>query len=225
LNGLDIAILALLAICAIAGYRKGLILTVYRLVSLFLAIFLAIQLYPHVAGFLRETPLFPNISSRISSSMNLGERFDNHSSNIETELIDTLPLPNAMRNMLHANNTPSMRNILRVDSVEDYVSGFFANIVINAIALLIVFVIVLIGLAVVGIALDLVSKLPVINTFNKIGGLAFGLVMGAVISWLVIIVMTLFFATGVQSQYLLEGSLIASWIFNNEWVLPWLTDV
>ena len=224
MNALDIGILVIVALCAWGGYRRGLIHTVYRLVSFFAALFLAYQLYPHVADFLRDTAVFTTIRDGIARAMNLETVFNEHAVARGAEIIDTLPLPAALRVLLHSHNTPDMYAFLQVATVEEYISGFFANMIINGFALLIVFMLAMFALALVGSLLDIVSMLPVVRTLNRAGGLALGLVMGFVIVWVSLVIMTMLLATGAhQTVYeLLQDSFIASWIFESEFVLPML---
>ena len=225
MNMIDLAVLILVALCAFAGYRRGLIRTVYRLVSFFIAIFLARQLYAPVARVLRGTPLFTSIQNSIASALNLERLVGEHTAARQVEIIDSLPLPANLRELLHSYNTPNMYELLQVSTIEDYISGFFANMVINAIAIVLVFLIVIIGLSIAGIALDIVGKLPIINMFNRAGGLIFGLVLGGVLAWISLLVMTLLFATGQSPEMyeLMQGSFVARWMLSS--MMPQLTAV
>jgi len=224
MNTLDVAILAIIALCAIAGYRRGLLRAVYRLVAFFAAIFIAHTLYPFVARALRQTVLLPRIQEGISDALNLESVFYEHATARGAEVIDSLPIPDILQTLLHSYNTPSMFEMLQVTTVEEYVSGFFANIAINGIAILIVFALTLVVLVLVGNVLDIVSSLPVIRIVNCIGGVIFGVTVGAVIIWLGLVITVLFVAGAEPAVYaMLEGSWIAQWLF--ELTLPQLTVV
>ncbi|MCL1786565.1 MAG: CvpA family protein [Defluviitaleaceae bacterium] len=224
MNPLDIVILAIVALCAIAGYHKGLIRTVYRLVSFIVAIILARQLYPHVARTLRQTALFPTIRDGIAHAMNLEGFVTEQTTMHTTNLIDNLPLPGVLQNMLHSHNTPSMFELLQVATLEEYVAGFFANMVINGLAILAVFALTMLALTFIGYALDIVSKLPVIRTLNRIGGFLFGVLISAVIIWVGLVLMALFVvAAHPMVSQMLEGSWITQRLF--ELTLPQLAMV
>lgn len=227
MNVIDISILVIMALCALGGYRQGLIRTVYRLASFFVALFIAHRLYPYAARFLRDTVIFVNIRDGIARAMNLEVVFNQHTTARGAELIDMLPLPNALRALLHTYNTPDMFALLQVATIEDYIAGFFANMVINALAVLLVFMIAMVALAIIGSALDIVGMLPVIRTLNRAGGLAVGLVMGAVLVWLGIVIMMLLFATGAHPDMyeLMQGSVAVRWVFENQFILPVLTSI
>ena len=224
MNSLDIAIVAIVAIFAIAGYRKGLLRTVYRLCAFAIAVFISWRLYPYGARLLRQTPLLPTIQEGIANGMNLQGFFRDNIAPQGANIINELPIPQILRNLLHTNNTPDMFEILQVTTIEEYVSGFFANIVINGIAAIGVFLLACIALWVVGYMLDIVSKLPVIHFLNSIGGLCLGIVVSSAILWL-LLVGTALFATGTHPQIyiLLEGSYIAQRVF--EATLPQLAAI
>jgi len=213
MNVLDLAILAIIILCAFLGYKKGLIRTVYRLASFIVAIFIARQLYPAVARILRQTPLLPMIESRIVNSLNLEAVVQEHVAARGTEIINALPLPGILQSLLHANYNPDMFELLQVATIEEYITGFFANMVINGIAVLIVFALTLILLAIIGHALDLVSKLPVIRTVNSVCGFIFGFAISSVIIWLCLIVAAVAFSGDSAVVELMEESWIAQWLF------------
>jgi len=193
------------------------------LVSFFIALFVAIRLYPHVAGFLRGTAFFGFLKDNIGSAMNLEHRFAEQAASSGYDMIEALPLPGAFRALLQANNTPQMFEVLQVASVQEYIAGFFANIVINAVAILAVFVLAIIILNIIGGALDLIAKLPVVRTLNGIGGLALGIVTGGVFVWLALVIMTVAVAANQPHvQDLMDGSTITQMIFDNDFILPWL---
>jgi uncharacterized membrane protein required for colicin V production len=177
MNYLDFALIALVLICAFVGWRRGLIRTVYRMVSFFLALFVAHALYSPVAEFMRGTGLHSWLHDHISD-------------------LDTLP---------------ELPAILRPDVLEARLADHLTDLAMNALAIVAVFVLALLLLSVAGHALDIVGRLPVIRTFNQAGGLLFGLVLGAGLAWLTLIILTLPFAAGANPTLyeLMYGSYFA----------------
>ena len=210
LNALDVIILAVVMLCTIVGYNKGLIRTVYRLISFVIALFIAYQIYPYVARILRQTFLFPTLQRGIASFMNLEPRIVGYATPQGAEMIDSLPIPAILQALLHSFNTPEMFDTLNVATMEEYISGFFANIAVNGLAIVLVFVVTLIALFIIGAMLDIVSKLPIINTINRIGGAAFGIVVSGAAIWLGLVVAVLFVTSDTPVVYnALDGSWIA----------------
>lgn len=234
MNALDITILVILAIFAIVGYRRGLVHTVYRFVSFFAALFLAIRLHPFVSQFLRDSFVYEGIRDIIAGSGGFEAAFREYApapgigtAIRERNAINALPVPQALRDLLNNNNTPYVRDILRVGTLEDFVAGFFANIVINIISMLAVFIIVMLILKFIGSALRIVDKLPVVSSVNRLGGFMVGAIIGAGIVWLCLVVMTVFFATGGNETVygLVQGSTVTSWLLENGWLLNRMTAV
>jgi len=230
MNVLDFVAIGIVIVCVIIGYRQGLIRTVYRLASFFLAIFLTTRLYPYMARLLRATPLFTSIQARIASAMNLDGivgGVNEVTAARQTQIINGLPLPETLRGILHSANTPDMHEILRVTTVEEYISGFLANIAINVIAVIVTFLLVLLILWLLGRALDIVGRLPIVRTFNHAGGVVFGLILGVFLAWIGLVVMTFIFVAGVsvnETMYeMMRNSFFAIRVI--EQVLPQLVEV
>ena len=215
MNVLDIGVLVLVGLSALAGYRRGLLRTVYGLVSFVLALALAGFLYQPVAAFLRGTPLFPALSRVVSSTLDL-DSFSAYAEAAGYQLIDVLPLPSVLIDILHVNNNAVMYRMLNGNTLEEYISGFLANMAILAISILAVFILVLIILSIAGAALDVVGRLPIIRSFNDYGGLIVGTVFGIAIAGLTLFMMNLLFNTGANPgvSNLLQGSFIANWVLN-----------
>ena len=234
MNELDLGMLVILAIFAIIGYRRGLVHTVYRFVSFFAALFLAIRLHPFVSRWIRGSFIYEGIRGRIADSANFEAAFREYApvpvigeAIRDMYTINALPMPQALRDLMYNTNTPDVREVLRVGTFEDFASAFFANIVINVISMLAVFILVLLILKFIGSALHIVDKLPVVSSVNRLGGFVVGAIIGAGVVWLgLVVVMVFFSAGGNEALYgLVRGSTLASWLFDNGWLLPRLTVV
>ena len=228
MNTLDFAVIAVLVVSAVYGYRRGLVYTAFRLASYFIALLLAVNLYPHVSRFLRESFVYDVIRERIGRSNNFGAAIRQYTlvpglddAVRDNNIINALPIPQHLREMLHNNNTPDMFEILRVGTIEDYITGFFANIVINVLSMLLVFLLVLLILRIAGSLLRIVEWLPVIGTVNRFGGLVAGALIGVIVAWLGLSIATMFLSAGGSEVLygLLQGSSIVGWLFTNEWLL------
>ncbi|MCL2527438.1 MAG: CvpA family protein [Defluviitaleaceae bacterium] len=234
MNTLDFIIIAIAVICAIVGYQRGLVRTVFRLVSFAIALILAINLQPVVAGFLRGTFMYEGIQNRIASAAGFDRVFAEHTPNPGiaesargSNIINALPLPESVRDTLYTSNTPDMFELLRVRTIEEYVTGFFANIVINVFSLLIVFIIVFLILHFVGKILNIVDYIPVVGTLNQVGGLIAGVLIGGVFIWVGLYLMTMLFSTSANEVFynLIQGSALVGWLINNGWLLNRVTAV
>jgi hypothetical protein len=89
------------------------------------------------------------------------------------------------------------------------------------------FIIILILLWIICIALDIVSKLPLLNQLNKTAGLAAGLIHGLAVVWLFFILITMFQSTelGQKAMGMIGESQALSLIYNNNFLLQFITSV
>ena len=234
MNALDISMLIILGIFAVMGYRRGLVHTVYRFVSFFAALFLAVFLHPLVSQFLRDSFVYEGIRGRIAQSAGVEAAFREYAPTPgigeairDRNAINALPMPQPLRDLMYNNNTPAVRDVLQVGTLEDFVAGFLANIFINIISLLIVFIAVYFLLKFIGNALHIVDWLPVVSSLNRLGGFVTGALIGAGVVWLGLTVVTVFFSTGgneVMTE-LIQGSSVTGWLVDNGWLMTRLTAV
>jgi uncharacterized membrane protein required for colicin V production len=227
LNTLDFIVLVIIGLCVLGGYRRGFILTVYGLVSFFLCIIFTMRLYPYMSRFLAQTALYEHIKEMVINSMGLQPFIQENAALQAADLINNLPLPAVFKEMLLTYNTPDMYTLLNVTRLEDYIGGFFANIAINIISMVLVFVLVWLLLRIIGGLLNIIGHLPIINTLNRIGGLAAGFVLGLFLVWLGLTLMSFLFATPANPQVyaLLENSWISQWLYENNFMLNFITNI
>ena len=220
LNVLDLSLAVLIIICAFWGYKRGLIHMVFRLFSFVLALILAYMLYPHLSRFIRESGLFYTLRDSIGRTMGFNGSHDGREG-----MIQELPLPGPLRNLIDANNTPEMFNTLRATSLEEYVSGFIANMVIGVIVLIVVFLLASLIIALISRALDIVARLPLINFLNRTGGFVAGVGIGIFLAWLCIAVMIVIVSTtaNLAVYELLRDSVGMRFFLDRRWMLPILT--
>jgi uncharacterized membrane protein required for colicin V production len=227
LNLLDIIVLAIIGVCVFTGYKRGLLKTVYSLASFFIAIFLTGWLYPYVSRFLRGTPLYGFLKDTAVNSMGLRAFLEEHTARTQSDLINNLPLPSIIRDALAAHNTPDVYEMLNVQTVEGYIGGYFANIALNVISMAAVFILVWFLMRLAGNVLNIIGRLPIISTFNRVGGLAAGLLLGMLIVWIGFAVMNLLLINMSYPEIsnLLETSSVARWLYENNWLTSIVTQL
>lgn len=221
MNFLDIAVIAIIGLCIFSGYRKGLVKTLYSLFSIFIALFISNKLNPFISSFLREKGgLYDIFTNNILSAMGLNEKITSYGNAAGEKIISDLNFPKFITEKLLEMNTPETYEVLGVTNLENYISGFFANILINIIAGILVFAGVIVIMKVLTVSLDLIVKLPVLKSFNKAGGVIAGFLQGTVYVWIGLIIFTLFFASTKNNfMAILQNSLIAIKFYENNIIL------
>ncbi|MDD3223060.1 MAG: CvpA family protein [Clostridia bacterium] len=223
---LIIAAVILLAAIIIGGIR-GFIKTFFAAFSVMIAIFLAVQLGPYLGKVLQVTPIYTSIEGSIEDKLDARAEEQSQKVSQQIEEINTYPLPDSLKQALVENNNNQIYEALGVNQFNQYVAAYMACLIINALAFLIVLILSVIILKIIAASLDLISKLPILNGMNRLGGIAFGAVHGFIILWVLCIVVTIFSWTGpgewVSAQ--ISSNIYLSWLYNNNYLLSTLTNM
>ncbi|GMQ59511.1 hypothetical protein AN1V17_39080 [Vallitalea sediminicola] len=226
---LDIVVIGIIAICAIISYQRGLIKTLFSFVSLIISVVLTMYIYPHVSEFLiKNTGVFGSIKNSIIGLFNLNSATENvTSTGDQINFINQLNLPEQFKHILVTNNNSEVYNLLNVNSIGDYIGGLIATLIINIISFLGVFIIVTILVKVIINLLDLVTKLPVLNQINKIGGLVLGAIKGVIIVWILFLVISLMSTNPNLNNVFdtLKVSEVARYLYDNNFLMKLVTDI
>lgn len=163
----DIIVFSVVLLFVYNGYRSGLIKTMYGLFSYILSILISIMIYPHISSMILKNPEIYNFISKIAEKMTVSGALEN-------------------KNPLIAFILPSVNN-----SINNLITG----LLINVFSFIIVLIVSRLALGIISKSLNIVAKLPVISTLNKIGGAVVGGFKGIVVLYIVFLV--LFFVPGI----------------------------
>lgn len=223
-NAILVGILAFLAIMTFVGYKRGLIKTVFSLLSMVIIIVLVTILTPTVRMVIKETPVYSTIRDNVQKFIDDNIAADLEESAVaglgasdQKKVIENLPLPQNIKDELVENNTEEGYGLLEVSNFKDYLIEYVTDTIINAIAFVVLFIVVAIAIKVAVSLLDIIAKLPVLNFFNKGGGAIFGLIEAMVIVWTLCIIITACGATEWGQKLFAEinDNVILSLIYNN----------
>ena len=195
------------------------------MLSFVLALVLAWQLYGYAADLLRAIGL----QDRIAAGFGAGTQAP-----VEPGLagaatyIESLFLPEALKTSMIGNNNPEAYSALGVANFQEYVGVFLANIVVNAIALLGVFVLSFVVLRLVGKSLSLINHLPLVGLANRILGMLASGVIGYFVIQLAMFVCTMLatgqnFFSGIMVA--IENSTVAVWFYHANYLLDWIMKI
>lgn len=229
LSYFDYGFVAIILISIIIGYKKGLINMIFGLASTLIGIFLGYLLYPNVSAMLiKYTGLYHFIVNKVIKALNLKKLAgDAISTQDQTHLIQNLKLPEFLRNLLVHNNNDVVYDLLKAKGLEEYIGGTIATIAINALAFLIVLMIVILLLNIVSSALNFVSKLPVIHQLNTVGGLAVGLAQGLIFIWIICILLSFVIALQGNEKLtlLVSQSPVVKFFYENNFILKGISNL
>lgn len=226
MNWLVIVVFAILIYFGFRGKRKGFIRTVFTLFSLILALYLTSTFSPYVSKTLQNNERFYSYVSEAVSKIVKTPKKDGTVTE-QAENIKELSLPKSLKNALIENNNGEVYKALAINSFKDYVNNYLTCVVINALSFIITFIFVNICLFLILNALDLISKLPIINGLNKSAGFIVGLLHGLVIIWVLCILLTCFGGTewGADLYKLINESRFLTTVYDNNLLLRIITNM
>lgn len=196
----DVVLLVVLCLFALWGWRKGAVKMGFSLVSLLAAIILGKMLYPGIADFLRNTPVYTGILSAVQQQTASGE----------TETTGVIA-------DIMAKGGEMLSGIL---------STYLAELALRVIAFLLVVVVVKVLLTLASRLLKLFTSLPIIGMVNRMAGLVLGIVEGILIVTVLlagIYVITPLKETPVIDREIEKSIVVREWYLNNplvQWASP-----
>lgn len=227
-NFLTIVVLAILIVSTLIGIKKGLLRTVLSLFSLIISLVFAWVLYPHVSAVLNQ---FEPLQQAIYKPVNeffleeipdfLAGSQDSTGSPEQNTFIDGLPLPDLIKDSLTHNNTPGIYESLGAANFIEYLSTTVTSLILQGITILLTLLIAFIGLHLLMLVTDLVAKLPVIHTLNRLGGAVAGLITGYLIMQILFLLITTFSGTswGMALMKQIHESSILTFLYNSSAII------
>lgn len=176
---IDIVLIAIVVLSAFLGYKKGLVKLATKLFAGIIAIIVTIILYRPISGMIiNNTSIDEKIESAIMQNT--------------TNFIDeNLQTQNVITGQIKNQILPSEANNI-------------AKSVVYAVTAIILFVLIKIALSIVISLMDFVASLPLLKQFNEVGGIIYGIVRGAVIVCICVLLIGVF--TKVNPQSALSSS-------------------
>ena len=138
------------------------------------------------------------------------------SSQLQKNAIEELSLPSVLKNLLIRNNTEKIYKDLAVNSFNDYVPKFMANLIMNIISFVVTWLIVASFIWLAVMTLDVIANLPIIHGINQMLGLVLGAGQALVIVWIAFLAITVFASTAIGKQLMemIEKNVLLNQLYN-----------
>ena len=196
---IDIVIIAVILFCLYRGYKQGLIGLAFSIVSFIAALIIAFILFVPVSSFvIDKTEFEKKKKNAIVSNFNTEETTESGESNFITTYINE-----------------------QVDEAKgktlDVVATEISELCIKGIVFIGLFIVARIALIFVKAIANLIAKLPILNQFNKLGGIVFGLLKGFIITYGVLAILLLVSPMFNDATFFkeLNNSFIGGMMYNN----------
>ena len=187
---LDLITILIFACSIVYGVHKGFIHTVYRLFYWVIALALTNLLYPYLLQILSLSPVEDIVSSAVAGVFNISDAVSDATSSA-SEAIATLDLPDRLTSSLIENNNYEVYALLGVETLNEYITAYLTNLIMNAVSAAITFIIVALLLHIIQTLLKIVKILPVIKSLNRFLGFLAGAAGGVLYTWIYCLVLTL----------------------------------
>ena len=217
----DIIILIIMITCIFLGYKKGLIRVAVNILGFFIALLISLILYTPISNFvINNTSIQPTLKEAISGTVT-----PYVIKTEENEKEDKQKEDNAPKVMTDYINGFIEKEKKQVEQTEkdiiNNVSETVANNLIKIAVGILVFIVAKITLLFVKALARLISNLPIIGSFNKIGGAIYGILQGMLIIYILFAILSIFAPTMENSGILeaINSSTIGKIMYNNNIIL------
>lgn len=220
INGIDIIVIAVVVVFAAIGFFRGFIISCLGFIPS-LAAFLGVYLFqPSVSKALRATAVFEKFKVWVSGLFDI-ENIVSQNAGSAAEIINNIDMPDFIKNALLENDNSVVYQIFDASKLEEYIVSYIANICINIISVLVIFILIFAAASAVLNILNFIAAMPGLNIINRFGGLAMGAAQGVVIVWVFgIISLFLSFVQWIgQFWDMLSPNGPAMFLLQNNWLL------
>ncbi|MBO5259763.1 MAG: CvpA family protein [Agathobacter sp.] len=238
MNLVLIAGILILALNIVLGYKEGFVKAAYSLVAWILVLILTTCLTPVATDWVMnhtsiptgiEAYVYEQIEKGIEEKQQeVGEQLGTQLEIGETQGLKALEqygiyLPDAVLDKLE-----EMQEEIKIDESLEAVTDSALSpvyrtlaatitvVVIKGVTSVVIMILAVVLVFVLGAVLDIVSKLPVIDTANKTLGIIAGAIKGILIIWLLLAVLSFFSVTEM-------GQTLIAWIYENP-ILIWIYE-
>ena len=229
INILLVAVILILVISAVNGYRKGFLRIAISLFTIILVICVVTVISPYVSNYLtNHTKVYDNLKEKVVEVFaDDNAQYDNTIEENQIKTIESYDLPEIITTCLISNNKAETYQSLMVSLFEEYVAGYLARMIINAISFIGCFLVLWIFIWFIIFSADIIARIPIIKGFNKLLGLIAGLIKGLLIVWVGFFVAIIFFGNTIGSQMLtsINSSVILTILFNNNLLAQFITSL
>ena len=205
----DLIIVGILVLCVFLGYKRGLTGSLLKIVTFILALIIAFILFKPVSNFIiNNTELDENLESSIKSMFLEVEENDTNS-NMPTAMTDYI-------NKVIEGAADDAKTAVVETAARDV-----AISIINLGVVIVVYIIARIILIFVKGIASLITKLPVIKQFDKLGGIIFGLLKALVIIYVILAIISFVSPVITDSGVIdaINQSFIGKGMYNNNILL------
>lgn len=213
----DLVIVGIFVFCIYSCAKKGLVGSSYKIASLVLTIVLMLMFQDTICTQVKNSPLGEKINQTVSEA--LSEKVEESTQEEQKQgFLEGLGLPGVYLSMF--DNSQAEIEKTKNQIISEITESICAS-VINIISVIILYIAVRILLFIFFKVTNLVLKLPVLKTFNKLLGAVFGVIQALLVVYILCAVL-MWFVPAKHSEGVvgaIEESVVTEYFYNNNMIL------
>lgn len=222
MNWVLITVIAILAVFTISGIYRGIVKMIFPIVSLIGTLIAVFILLPVMSNVIKDnTKIYENLEQVVSEKILPESEFTGFN---QEEIIDSIDLPEVIKEVILKNNTAEKYIELGVSSLREYIIKSVTDMIFNVAAFLIAFLLVFIILRILFGFMSVLTSLPVIHGVNMLAGGAAGFIMGLALVWIIFAVLTVFGSTQFSKDVFeqVNDSALLTFIYNRNFIMKYV---
>ena len=211
---LPVAAAVFLICMMLYGHYRGFLRQCVSLGALLLTVIIVKVMAPYVTGFIRDTPVVRETVAQIvldASGWTAPLLEDGELPAAQRISIEAMELPQYVKDTLLENNNNEIYQLLGVEEFADYIGTYLADMLINAVSSVLLFILCFLVIHLIIKWLDLIARLPILSGLNQIAGAVLGLAQGLLILWVAGFVVSVFSSTP-------TGQMLEEQIYSSRWL-------
>ena len=200
-----LGVIGVLALSGLYGYKRGFVRIVLSMAAMLITFVLSALLTVPISTMLAAaTPLDEKIEKSVSGLVD-------KNGVVDEKTISNLNLPEPIEEILIEGS----RKV--ATGFNEYIVSTVSELILKAITFFVLIIVIYIIVRIVIYMLDFISKLPLVNSINKTGGLVVGIAQGLLLVWIGCLVVTAFSDKAWAQEVFVQinANPLLSFIYNN----------
>lgn len=178
------------------GAKRGFIMTIYHLLAFVIVIVATLILSPYVTDFaIKNEKIYGMIYRSVDKTIDI----DLFSEEKLEEYVKNMNLPSVVEEGV-INKGDNIKS--SVNTLKEVICRKISNMIVSIACMIITFIVITIIVAIIFKLLDLVARIPVLNTANRFGGAAVGIVEAVSLIWFICGLVPVFSTTEIGMRIL-----------------------
>ena len=206
---IDIILIAIIALSIFLGYKKGLIKVAVKLFAFLIAIIVTLLLYKPVSNLIIEKTEFDENIKNVIIESGTKEIEENNGEIKEDGFMAYMQ--EYVENTVVETQNDIVTSIAEITSVK----------AIELITIIGLFILTRVALIILTVISDIITKIPIIKQFNKLGGTLYGILRGLILVYFVLAIAFLIVSATGNNVIIstIDGTIITKFMYTNNLLL------